>query len=163
MIKFFKDNYIKNEENLQSNFCIFLFILIFNKGLCKRICENYIKNQSVKKAESAKLINLVIENKEKIMKSTFLENFKGRVKIENVLRKYVRGYSKDRIRKKKIEELIEKEILGNCKTVKKSKAEIENFVQRNYNEAEKRRIKFQKKIRKKIKKKICKEINRKIK
>ena len=50
--------------------------------------------------------------------------------------------------KKKIEELIEKEILGNCKTVKKSKAEIENFVQRNYNEAEKRRIKFQKKINK---------------
>jgi hypothetical protein len=50
--------------------------------------------------------------------------------------------------KMQIEELIEKEILENCKTVKKTKKEIENFVERNYNEAEKRKIKFQKRINK---------------
>ena len=42
-------------------------------------------------------------------------------------------------------DLLEQEILDGCKTVKKSRDEIENFVQRNYNEAEKRQIKFQKK------------------
>jgi hypothetical protein len=67
----------------------------------------------MKKAESAKIINLVIENKEKLMKSTFLENFKGRVKIENVLRKYVRGYSKDRIRRKKIEDFYKSNFFQN--------------------------------------------------
>jgi hypothetical protein len=50
--------------------------------------------------------------------------------------------------KNQIQELIEKEILENCKTVKKTKKEIENFVERNYNEAEKRKIKFQKRINK---------------
>lgn len=43
---------------------------------------------------------------------------------------------------------MEQEILNECKTVKKSREEIESFVQRMYNEAEKRQIKFQKKMNK---------------
>lgn len=47
------------------------------------------------------------------MKASFLDNFKARVKIENVLRKYVRGYSKDKVRKKKIEEFYKTNSLTN--------------------------------------------------
>ena len=83
---------------------IYSIIFIINKGLCKRICESYVRNESVKKAESAKIINLVIKNKEKSMKASFLDNFKARVKIENVMRKYVKGFSKDRVKKKRMEE-----------------------------------------------------------
>jgi len=50
--------------------------------------------------------------------------------------------------KQKIADLLEQEILNECKTIKKSRDEIESFVQRMYNEAEKRQIKFQKKINK---------------
>lgn len=50
--------------------------------------------------------------------------------------------------KKEIEDLMEEEILKNCKKVKKTKKEIDNFIQRNYNEAEKRKIKNQKKLNK---------------
>jgi len=44
----------------------------------------------------------VVTNKQKILKSIFIENFKSRTKIENVLRKYVKGYSRDKIQRIKV-------------------------------------------------------------
>jgi hypothetical protein len=43
---------------------------------------------------------------------------------------------------------MEQEILNNCKTIKKSREEIDGFVQRMYNEAERRQLKFQSKVNK---------------
>ena len=47
--------------------------------------------------------------------------------------------------KKVLEETREKEIIENCKTIKKPIQEIESSVQRMYNEAERRQLKFEKK------------------
>ncbi len=56
----------------------------------------------MKKAESINKLNLIIKNKQKIFKSVFIANFKSKLKIENILRRHVKGYSKERIRRKKI-------------------------------------------------------------
>jgi len=43
-----------------------------------------------------------MNNKQNIFKSVFLVNLKARVKMENIMRKYVKGYSQDRIRRRKM-------------------------------------------------------------
>lgn len=56
--------------------------------------------------------------------------------------------------KKRLEELHEQELVELCKTVKKPKEEIELYVQRMYNEAERRQLKFENKINKNPENKI---------
>jgi hypothetical protein len=57
----------------------------------------------MKKVESVKMINLITENKQKIIKNSFMEKFKSRMKLENLMRKYINGYSKDKTRAKKLQ------------------------------------------------------------
>lgn len=56
----------------------------------------------MKKADSVRKILSVVSNKQNIFKSVFLENLKARTKIENILRKHVKGYSRDKIRRIKM-------------------------------------------------------------
>jgi len=64
--------------------------------------ENYTKSIAFKKADSIKKISLIIKNKQNIFKQVFIANLKSRAKIETVMRKYIKGYSKDRIRIRKL-------------------------------------------------------------
>ncbi len=71
-------------------------------GLCKRLIESYNKSIAVQKAESIKKLSLIVKNKQNTFKSVFFANLKSRNQIEHVMRKYVKGYSREKIRRKKM-------------------------------------------------------------
>lgn len=70
--------------------------------MCNRLIESYNKNLAYKKAEGLGKFHSVINNKQNILKHIFITNLKARSKIENLMHKYIKGYSRDKIRRKKL-------------------------------------------------------------
>lgn len=64
--------------------------------------ESYNKSIALKKAESIKKFTFIINSKQNSFKSLFLANFKSRNQIETVMRRHVKGYSRDKIRLRKM-------------------------------------------------------------
>jgi hypothetical protein len=67
-------------------------------------------------------MNLVLENKEKQIKSKFFEKFRSRLNIENLMRKYVKGYSKNKIREKKLNDYYQNQINSTSNNFSDSKS-----------------------------------------
>ncbi len=90
---------------------------------------------SLKKVEAIKKIKLVISNKQNSLKHIFLANLKSRYKIENVMRKYIIGYSKDKLRKRKFSRNVSNSYLSHDKDLSESSYlnNISNTYQSNSN------------------------------